>query len=341
MGLQVEFAPLNVPLTRRLQTLSAAFWFSSVAFAGLACWLLILYVIFYTRLWWLIILYLVWVYIDRHACETGSRRSSLVRSWDWWEYFRNYFPVRLHRLPWIEFDPDKNYLFCCFPHGLIPAGAFSVFATKSGEFEEYFPGLNPWLCILEQHLHTPIFREMLLMLGCISPSLKSLNQFLSKPGGGNAVALVVGGIQEAYYSRPGRHQLVLKNRKGFVKVALQNGSPLVPVYSFGENEIFDQIQGADDSLFKKTQEFIRKIIGLAPIIPLGRGLLQYSYGIVPHRRPVNVVVGHPIPVEKIENPTPSQIDDLHQKFIEAIMNIFETHKFTYLENPEDAHLKLV
>lgn len=135
MGLTVKFAPVNIPIKRRVETLSAASWIFSLIFAGLVCCLLTLYLIMYTRFWWITILYLVWMVIDRHTGEAGGRRISWVRSWEWWSYFRNYFPIRLHRLPWVEFDPKKNYLFCCFPHGIIPAGAFSIFCTKAGEFE--------------------------------------------------------------------------------------------------------------------------------------------------------------------------------------------------------------
>ncbi|XP_044757332.1 2-acylglycerol O-acyltransferase 1-like isoform X2 [Coccinella septempunctata] len=341
MGLPIQFAPLNIPFKRRLETLSAASWIYSLAFAGFTCGLLTLYLILYTRLRWVAILYLIWIVKDRHTCDSGGRRSSYVRGWEWWMYFRNYFPIRLHRLPWNEFDTKKNYLFCCFPHGIIPAGGFSVFATEQGEFEDYFPGLKPWLCVLEQHLHTPFFREILLSLGCVSPSAKSLDHLLSKPGGGNAVGLVVGGVAEAYLCNPGQYKLVLRNRKGFIRIALKNGSPLVPVFSFGETDLFRQVQGTEDSWLKRAQESVRKVIGTAPIIILGRGFLQYSFGILPHRRPVNVVVGHPIPVEKTENPTPSQVDDLHNKFIEELTKLFETQKTTYLKNAENIHLEFV
>jgi len=37
---------------------------------------------------------------------------------------------------------------------------------------------------------------------------------------------------------PGTFNVVLGRRKGFVRLALQTGSSLVPVVSFGENDLF-------------------------------------------------------------------------------------------------------
>ena len=54
-----------------------------------------------------------------------------------------------------------------------------------------------------------------------------------------------------------------------------------------------------------------KWIGFVPVLFFGRGIFQYNYGIVPHRKPITVVVGKPISVEKVENPTQEQIENLH------------------------------
>lgn len=51
-----------------------------------------------------------------------------------------------------------------------------------------------------------------------------------------------GGAEEALDAHPGYHTLVLKSRKGFIKKALKTGAYLVPVYSFGENEVFEQVR---------------------------------------------------------------------------------------------------
>lgn len=61
----------------------------------------------------------------------------------------------------------------------------------------------------------------------------------------------------------------------------------MPVFSFGENEIFDQITG---KWLLWLQQKLKMILGLAPCLLKGRGFFQYSFGLLPHRRPI-VTVG--------------------------------------------------
>jgi 2-acylglycerol O-acyltransferase 2 len=51
-------------------------------------------------------------------------------------------------------------------------------------------------------------------------------------------------------------------------------------------------------------------------------------------------VGTPIEVTKLENPTNEQIEELHDKFVQALVALFDEYKYKCLENPEDQHLEL-
>ena len=61
----------------------------------------------------------------------------------------------------------------------------------------------------------------------LSPGLvlgkESAAHILSRKGSGNLVVITVGGIKEALKTRPGANKLVLRNRKGFVRLALMHG----------------------------------------------------------------------------------------------------------------------
>ena len=61
------------------------------------------------------------------------------------------------------------------------------------------------------------------------------------------------------------------------------------MFSFGENEIYDQIANPEGSIIRRIQNSLQSVIGLAPCLFIGRGVFQYSFGIVPFRKPIYTV----------------------------------------------------
>ena len=52
---------------------------------------------------------------------------------------------------------------------------------------------------------------------------------------------MVGGAIEALDAVPGEDcKLTLKRRRGFIRMAMKSGNALVPVFSFGETDLYDQ-----------------------------------------------------------------------------------------------------
>lgn len=157
----------------------------------------------------------------------------------------------------------------------------------------------------------------------------------------NGVALVVGGAQEALYSRPSNYQIHIKRRKGFVKIALETGAHLVPVISFGEVDVYDSPNNEPGSKLRKFQEKHKELTGVAPAIFNGRGFFQYSFGLIPRRHAINTVVGAPISVEKSETPTEDEINGLHKRFMDELEKLFEEHKHNYIADADNIKLVMV
>lgn len=53
------------------------------------------------------------------------------------------------------------------------------------------------------------------------------------------------------------------------------------------------------------------------------------------------LVGNPIEVEKVEEPSQEQIDSLHAKFINDLAGLFEEKKYKYLGDPENTNLEII
>uniref|UniRef100_A0A8C5ZD42 Acyltransferase n=2 Tax=Marmota marmota marmota TaxID=9994 RepID=A0A8C5ZD42_MARMA len=314
-------------LCRSLQAFAVLQWVFSFLGLGSVC-LVALLLALLGRAWVLVVLYLIWLYGDRSTPRAGGRRSAWVRNWAIWRHFRDYFPISLVKT--AELNPSRNYLFGFHPHGVLVVGAFGNFCTEATGFSRLFPGLRPHLLMLPCWFQIPIFRDYIMTSGLVSSDKTSVSYLLSRPGGGQVAVLAVGGPLEALEAKPGALSLRIRNQKGFVKVALEHGASLVPVYSFGENDIFKLKTFAEDSWQHLCQVTFKKLMGFSPCIFWGRGLfLANSWGLLPFAVPITTVVGHPIPVPRCLSPTEEQVDHYHALYMRALEQLFEDHKESY------------
>lgn len=325
-GMKVEFAPLNIPLRRRLQTAATLQWVFS--FLALAQCCLAAFVLLALSDWWMLaVLYAGWLWLDWDTPSSGGRRSHWVRSWSVWDYFRDYFPLSLVKT--VDLDPKKNYIFGFHPHGVLVAGAFGNFCTEATGFSRLFPGLTSHLLMLPFWFRVPFFRDYIMCGGLVSSCKSSLSHLVSHPAGGNVAVIAVGGAPEALDARPGALKLQVLNRKGFIKLALKHGAQLVPVFSFGENELFDQMENPSGSSLRRLQNRLQSIMGVAMPLFHARGVFQYSFGLMPYRKPIHTVVGGPISVVQTPSPSREDIECLHKVYLQSLTELFEQHKHTY------------
>lgn len=317
----IHFAPLNVPLERRLQTAVVALYFTLFFIAPVVLTVLFVYGLF-TKYYYLPLLYFVWLWYDRDTCCKGGRRCYFPTQLDFWKRIHRYFPA--HLIKTVDLDPNRNYIFACHPHGVLCTGIIIQLGYKT--MKNVFPGITIFGITLRQHFFWPIMREVLLAAGMCSSTERSINFLLSKNGNGNGVVITPGGSAEAMEAHPGSATLVLNKRKGFIRIAVKNGVPLVPVYTFGETDLFTQISNPEGSLVRKIQDKFKDIFGIPLYLFCGRGIFQYSFGMLPKRTPLYTVVGQPIEVEKIDNPSETIINTYHAKYVESLQKLFDEYK---------------
>ncbi|KAK7925413.1 hypothetical protein WMY93_007723 [Mugilogobius chulae] len=112
----------------------------------------------------------------------GGRRSSWVRSWTVWTYFRDYFPIRLIKTH--NLSPSRNYIFGYHPHGIFCFGAFCNFGTEATGFSKKFPGIKPSLATLAGNFRLPVLRDYLMSGGICPVNRNSIDYLLSCNGQG-------------------------------------------------------------------------------------------------------------------------------------------------------------
>ncbi|TKX25357.1 diacylglycerol acyltransferase-like protein [Elsinoe australis] len=331
----IRFAPLNVPVQRRLQTLMVlAHTLSIAAFLGLFFFMCAIPI-----LWPILIPY--WIYLTFSKAPTSgelSFRSERMRRLPIWSLFASYFPARLHRT--AELPPTRKYLFGYHPHGIISHGAFAAFATEALGFAQLFPGITNTLLTLEANFRTPLYRDYALSMGLASVSRESCENILSKggPNGegmGRAITIVVGGARESLDAQPNSMRLVLKRRKGFVKLAIRTGADLVPVLAFGENELYEQVQSDDHPWIHKGQMWLKERLGFTVPLFHARGVFNYDVGLLPYRRPINIVVGRPIQIQQFAKPDAEYVDEIHERYVNELIGIWNEWKDVFAKNRKE------
>lgn len=207
-----------------------------------------------------------------------------------------------------------------------------------------FPGIGYIFPLtLTTQFTIPFFRDYLLSLGLTSASAKNIKSIISN--GDNSVCIVVGGAQESLLNdmvgddtRVGmgyhdtsdeesdhvelppqkRIRLVLRKRKGFVKLALELGNvSLVPTFAFGEVDIYRLSHPPPGSWGYSFQQWMKRTFLFTIPFFSARGVFIYDYGIVPYRTPINIVTGRPIYVptglmveEEVPPDTPHKLSSI-------------------------------
>ncbi|KAI9932647.1 hypothetical protein MW887_008896 [Aspergillus wentii] len=275
------------------------------------------------RLRYFVLLYILYIKYLASAHKTGTSplRNDTFRSSWFWKLYASYFPLTLYRS--APLSPKKRYIFGYHPHGIAIRGAVGAFAADGAGFSDLFPGIDNTLLMKDSSFHAPLLREYLLSLGLSGVSRSSCIKNLTRGGHdgrgmGRSITIAVGGSREYAIAQPGKMGVVVKIRKGFVRVAVETGADLVPVLSFGENELFDQVDMNSSSVGGLVARIWETYVGHKVTFALGR------FGIfLPYRRPMNVVVGAPIEVKQQRwDPDQKYIDELHERYVEELGKLF-------------------
>uniref|UniRef100_A0A158R5X4 Acyltransferase n=1 Tax=Syphacia muris TaxID=451379 RepID=A0A158R5X4_9BILA len=273
-----------------------------------------------------VLLYGIWVYLTWDSPRYGLRRSRWYQSCSLWKYFAAYFPIDLVKT--ADLDTSRNYIIGIHPHGVMGIGAFTTLCTNATGFWEMFPGITPYLATLPGQFLFPFRREYISLTGAVSCE-KDVLQSLLEGQKGKAVGIILGGAEESLECRPNSFNLILNKRKGFIKLAFETGSCLVPCFNFGENSTYDQMSNERGSFLRRLQHIILQTFGFGAPVIVGCGIFNCPFGILPFRTPIHTVVGEPIEVALTPEPTVEQIEELHVRYCSELKRLFNEHKGKY------------
>jgi 1-acyl-sn-glycerol-3-phosphate acyltransferase len=251
-----------------------------------------------------------------------------------WQRMADYLQARLVKT--AELDPEQRYVFAAYPHGISAISGWLSFATEATGFTSLFPGIRPYCMTLASNFKCPGIREYCLSYGLRSCERRAcVNMLKQKPG--VAVVIFPGGAAEALVTEQFKYKLILNRRKGFARIAVETGASLVPVFAFGETDLFETFLAKPGSWTAKMQQISHRYWGTSQPLFRGNGIFTDS-GLLPLPRPITTVIGAPIPVQKVDPRNAGQeafsaaVDALHAQYCDALQQLFDAHKDKYAPN---------
>jgi len=212
---------------------------------------------------------------------------------------------------------DQIHIFVAPPHGVFPFGNILSMLIFPALMGFTFKGLAA-----SSALRVPWFKQILRSIGVIDASRDVARKALN---GGESIGISTGGVREVFETNEHHETILLKERKGMIKLAIRTGADLVPCYMFGNTHALSCWAG--EGIGGRTWlENISRKVGFALIIIYGRFGLP-----IPYRVPILGVMGMPIPTKQMqcEEPTKEQIDEIQGLLLEEMQNLFERYKNLY------------
>ena len=224
----------------------------------------------------------------------------------------------------IDNNDNKRYILGLHPHGLFPIGTLGCFTMPHDMWtiQQTMPILlsRRLKCgIASFALYLPIIREIFLWLGAVDCSRPILKQRLRD---GDSVAVFIGGAQESEYSGRGSTTLIIDKRNGIFRLALETGAKIVPVYTFGNNDIYRSYSWDICGIFN----MFKVVTGMW--FPRGYFLLS--------RHRFITVVGNPVEINDIIDlkyqdqdldVTDEMVARLKTRYIKSLTELFDRYKY--------------
>ena len=269
----------------------------------------------------------IWLFYLPFYCDlseyNGWRISRKFRNSIAAHIFQYIFKCRLVPTSKIE----SQCIMAVHPHGIIPFASITNLASDVTGFASLYPTLADKRVVIAATscFLVPGYRDLLVSSGVLDCSRFNAEYYLQK---GWTVIVLPGGAREALYSNPDVDWLDLRRKLGFIRLAMKYGVKLVPCYSFNEVDYISQIPlPSVPSILQSFRNLFQQTFGISfPFL--------YHIELPPNsENGIVTVVGEPINVPHIIDPTDDEVREVLNKYTNELVKLYQTYAPMYNSRP--------
>jgi 1-acyl-sn-glycerol-3-phosphate acyltransferase len=206
----------------------------------------------------------------------------------------------------LENVPSTGRAVLVANHGILPVDALLLHYAIRDAYGRWPRGLTD-----RRIFRIPFLRQVFMDLGIVVAHPETGQALLEQE---QIVTIMPGGSREAFKPSRERYQLLWKRRRGYVRLAIETGSPIVPAVCIGNDELYHVFfdgYGLSERIYGKE--------ALLPItLPVGLGPLPFPAKLTHH-------VGKPIRFryQPEDAKDPKKVGRLHRRVVRAMQALLQ------------------
>ena len=219
------------------------------------------------------------------------------------EIIRGYFD---YEVVGLENVPASGRAVLVANHGILPVDALLWHYAIRDTYGRWPRGLTD-----RRIFRIPLLRQIFMDLGIVVAHPETGQALLEQE---EIVTIMPGGSREAFKPSRERYQLLWKRRKGFVRLAIQTGSPIVPAICIGNDDLYH--------VFFDGYGLSERIYGKGALLPI---TLPVGLGPLPFPAKLTHYVGKPIRFryQPEDAKDPKKVDRLHRRVVRAMLELLQ------------------
>ena len=219
-----------------------------------------------------------------------------------------------------KFIPEKQYIYSFHPHGLFTISHYLHIGTHFTDWKDK----NTKATALHNLWWLPFEKELTEIYKFVQSKYENMIDVLKE---NKSLSVTLGGVKEMPLSRDNKITLNIAKRRGIFKMALETGTPLVPILVYGENELYKIY---DNRILKYINKFALNYNLYFPVPTIQSCLKWLTLFSKPLDEPVKTYIGEPIQVIKKDNPTDNDICQLRELYFLGLRKLYKnTRPVTY------------